>query len=551
MLGDVSMASGIAGGLGLFLLGMLLLTENLRLVASDSMSRAVKRFTHTRLSGVLTGTVVAALLQSSTATTLITVGLVGSGVLSFPRSLGVIYGANIGTTSTTWIVALVGLKVSMTSLSLPLLGLGAVMRLFARGPWRHVGLMMAGFAMIFLGIDFLQLSMADLGTHIDPATLARPGFSGTLLMVLLGVVMTVLMQSSSAAAAVTLTLLHSGALTLPLAAAAVIGQNIGTTFTAALGAVGSSVHARRTALAHTLFNVVTALVALAILPAFVAWADRLAEDVDTVALAVFQTAFNLLGLLIFFPATSRFAAWVERILPEPRPLEGFPALDHHAVTGQEAAVGGTRLAARRLADETARLAQLLTVGTAPEDFERRLRMLRNALGETLRYLRAAPVQTEAHATYAQRLAITHALDHLDQFTGHLGLAPSASGPPLAPDFIRSCSTMFAVARDITRTDAVPDPDRSGRAARAYDDVRRTRESARREILEQLALGVMEPEAAARALERVRWLDDIARHAWRTAHYLAEEAGAHDATGVPVDAEVARPVGEGAASPAPR
>jgi phosphate:Na+ symporter len=544
--GDVGVISGVAGGLGLFLLGMLLLTENLRLVASDSMSRAIKRFTNTRLSGILTGTAITAVLQSSTATTLITVGLVGSGVLSFPRSLGVIYGANIGTTSTTWIVALVGLKVSMTTLSLPLLGLGALLRLFARGPWRHVGLMIAGFAMIFLGIDFLQLSMADFGERIDPATLARPGLSGTLLMVLLGVVMTIVMQSSSAAAAVTLTLLHAGALSLPLAAAAVIGQNIGTTFTAALGAIGSSVHAKRTALAHTLFNVVTALVALAILPAFVAWVDRLADDVDTVALAVFQTAFNLLGVLLFFPVTTRFAAWVERLLPEPRPLDGFPTLDRHAVTGQEAAVSGARLAARRLSDETARLAQLATVGSAPEDLDRRVSTLRTALGETIRYLRAAPVQPESVATYAQRLAITHALDHLDQLTGHLALAPAPAAPALPADLLRACSALFAVSRDVTRLEAAPDPDGAGRTARAYDEVRTAREAARREILEQLALGVVEPEAAAHALERVRWLDDVARHAWRTAHYLAEAPLPLSTVGVPVDDEITRPIGERAA-----
>lgn len=543
MIGDVSMASGVAGGLGLFLLGMLLLTENLRLVASDSISRALKRFTNTRLSGILTGTVITALLQSSSATTLITVGLVGSGLLSFPRSLGIIYGANIGTTSTAWIVALVGLKVSMTALSLPLLGVGAGLRLFARGPWRYVGLMIAGFAMIFLGIDFLQLSLGDLGAQLDPTQVIRPGLSGTLLMVLAGIVLTVVMQSSSAASVVTLTLLHGGAITLPLAAAMIIGQNIGTTATAALGAIGSSVHAKRTALAHTLFNVITAVVALAILPAFVAWADRAAHDVDTVALAVFQTSFNLLGVLLFFPITPRFAAWVERLLTEPRVLEGLPRLDRHAITGQEAAVSGARLAARRLADETARLAQLTTVGSAPADLERRLSALRLALGEAIRYLRAAPVQPEASTTYRQRLAITHALDHLDQWTGHLALDARGGGPALPAELLRASSALFAVARDVVRADTPPDPDGAGRAARAYDEVRSAREAARRELLEELALGALEPEAAARALERIRWLDDIARHAWRTAHYLADQPATSRETGVPLSAEITDPVAD--------
>jgi len=535
----VGLISGIAGGLGLFLLGMLLLTENLRLVASDSISRTLKRSTNTRLRGILAGTVMTALLQSSSATTLITVGLVGSGLLSFPRSLGIIYGANIGTTSTSWIVALVGLKVSMTALSLPLLGLGAALRLFARGPWRYVGLIIAGFAMIFLGIDFLQLAMAQVAPLIDPALLARPGLVGILLMVLLGMVMTVVMQSSSAAAVVTLTLLDSGALSLPLAAAAVIGQNIGTTFTAALGAIGSSVHARRTALAHTLFNVVTAAVALLILPAFVAWADRVAHDVDTIALAIFQTSFNVLGVLLFFPITTRFAAWVERLLPEPRLVDGFPALDRHAITGQEAAVAGAKLAARRLADESTRLAQLVAVGSAPADLTRRVTALRTALGETMRYLRSAPVQPEATGTYAQRLAITHALDHVDQLTGHLAAVQAERTPPSVPaELVRSSSALFAAARDVTRADATPEPAAADLLARGYDAVRAAREAARREILEELALTAAEPEVAAKRLEHARWLDDIARHAWRAAHYLVDTTPAALDAVVPVEAEVA-------------
>jgi phosphate:Na+ symporter len=299
------------------------------------------------------------------------------------------------------------------------------------------------------------------------------------------------------------------------------------------------VHAKRTALAHTLFNVITALVALAILPAFVAWADRTAHDVDTVALALFQTSFNLLGVLLFLPLTPRFAAWVERLLPESRPFEGFPTLDRHAITGQEAAVSGARLAARRLTDETARLAQLATVGAAPADLERRLSVLRTALGETIRYLRAAPVQPEAVATYGQRLAITHAIDHLSQCTGHLDHGSATGEVVLPADLLRASSALFAVARDLTRSDAEPDPDGRGRVERAYDDVRSAREGARREILEQLALGVLEPERAARALERVRWLDDVARHAWRAAHYLSEPAAsAASEQPVPLEAEIA-------------
>src|SRR5690606_7299794 len=182
------------------------------------------------------------------------------GLLTLPAGIAVVFGANIGTTSIGWIVALLGLKLSVGSLAMPLLALGALLRLLARGRIAATGLALAGFGLIFVGIDMLQGGMEVVAERFDPASLPSGSVGARLLLVVIGIVMTIVMQSSGAAVAATLTALHSGAIGLEQAAALVVGQNIGTTATAAIAAVGASVPARRTATAHILFNLVAASV---------------------------------------------------------------------------------------------------------------------------------------------------------------------------------------------------------------------------------------------------------------------------------------------------
>ncbi|MFP5380591.1 MAG: Na/Pi symporter, partial [Vicinamibacteria bacterium] len=179
------------------------------------------------------GAGITALVQSSSATTLATIGFVSAGLLSLPNAIGVVIGANIGTTATGWLVSLLGLKLSIGKIAMPLIGVGALLRLLARERLAQAGLALAGFGVIFVGIDALQAGMAALAGRVDPAQFPVAGLAGRLLLVLLGVLMTVIMQSSSAAVATTLTALSGGAITLDQAAALVIGQNVGTTVTAA------------------------------------------------------------------------------------------------------------------------------------------------------------------------------------------------------------------------------------------------------------------------------------------------------------------------------
>ncbi|HRP62814.1 MAG TPA: Na/Pi symporter, partial [Phycisphaerales bacterium] len=268
------MIAQLAGGIGLFLLGMVLLTDGLKSLAGDALRGVLERFVRGPISGLAWGTGITALIQSSSATTLMTIGFVSAGLLSFNQSVGVIFGANLGTTSTGWIVSTVGLKLSMSAIALPMIGVGAVIRLLApsgRGggfAWASLGIAIAGFGLIFVGIDTLQLGMSTLAERMNPADFPGPSLLGLPLLIIIGAVMTVVMQSSSAAVATTLAALHANAITLEQGAVLVIGQNIGTTVKAGLAAIGASIPAKRTAMAHVAFNVGSAVIALLALPVF-------------------------------------------------------------------------------------------------------------------------------------------------------------------------------------------------------------------------------------------------------------------------------------------
>ena len=214
------------GGLGLFLLGMIIMTDSLRNLAGDAMRKLLLRFTHTPLSGAVTGTVATAILQSSSATTVAAVGLVGAGLMGFAEALGIIFGANIGTTITGWFVVLLGFKLQIGSVLMPLILIGALLRLFANDRWANIGMAVAGFGLIFVGIYLIQQGMVDVQKLVTPENFPGDTFVGRIQLLLLGILFSAVTQSSSAGVAVTLTALYAGAINFPQAAALVIGMDV-------------------------------------------------------------------------------------------------------------------------------------------------------------------------------------------------------------------------------------------------------------------------------------------------------------------------------------
>jgi phosphate:Na+ symporter len=304
------------GGIGLFLLGMALMTDGLKLAAGPALERILAAATRTRAHGLGSGLLVTLLVQSSSAVTVATIGFVNAGLLALGPALWVLFGANVGTTMTGWIVALVGLRFKIEVLALPLVFAGVLLRLSGSGTRRApLGDALAGFGLLFLGIGVLQEAFGGLS---DADLLPRgDGRRDVLLQVAAGIVMTVLTQSSSAAMAITLTAAQGGLLSAQSAAAVVIGANVGTTVTALLATLGATSNARRAGLAHVVFNVVTAAVALLMLPWMVdaiatlrAWMGLPADP--AARLALFHTVFNVFGVLLMWPLAAPLTLWLQR-----------------------------------------------------------------------------------------------------------------------------------------------------------------------------------------------------------------------------------------------
>src|SRR5262249_1405802 len=279
------------------------------------------------LRGSFWGAVVTLLVQSSSATTMTTIGLVSAGLLTFPQGLGLVFGANVGTTGTAWLVALIGVRVSLTAAALPMIFVGALIKLLASGRLSGAGASLAGFGLVLFGLTTLQQGMGGLAERLHPAdmpvVLAGPdagwwrGMLGVLALVVIGLVMTALMQSSTAAVAVTLSAHYAGAVGLDQACALIIGQNIGTATSSALAAIGASTTAKRLAIAYVLFKLIAALIALVLFPIVTPLLVRASTTVDGVPLlAGYHTAYNVVGVVVLLPLVDWFTRVVERILPE-------------------------------------------------------------------------------------------------------------------------------------------------------------------------------------------------------------------------------------------
>jgi phosphate:Na+ symporter len=272
----MSTAISILGGVGLFLLGMTVMTSGLKALAGSGLRTVLSKAAATPLSGAFWGAVVTLLVQSSSATTMTTIGLVSAGLLTFPQGLGLVFGANVGTTGTGWLVALIGVRVSLTAAALPMIFVGALIKLLGRGRVSAAGAALAGFALVLFGLTTLQQGMGGLAERLHPAdlpaVLGSPGVAwwsglfGLLVLVAVGLAMTAVMQSSTAAIAVTLSAYYAGAVGLDQACALVIGQNVGTATSSAMAAIGASSTAKRLALAYVLFKLIAAVIALVLFP---------------------------------------------------------------------------------------------------------------------------------------------------------------------------------------------------------------------------------------------------------------------------------------------
>jgi phosphate:Na+ symporter len=311
----------IAGSLGLLVYGMRMLSEGVQRSAGDRLQAILNHLTTNRFAAVMTGFLVTVLVQSSSATTVMIVSFVNATLLTLTQAVGAIMGANIGTTVTGWIVAVFGFSFDISTAALPAVGVGAFL-VFNRRLRRHdEGEALIGFGLLFLGLGFLKDAVPDVQAHPELleriAALSGHGMASILLFVLVGAFLTILVQSSSAAVTITLTMAYAGWIDYTIAAAIILGENIGTTVTANLAAMGGSVNGRRAARAHLVFNVVGVLWMLTVFHWVLQGVDSvLGEALLPTRLALFHTVFNVANTVLFIGFVPFLTKLATRMVPD-------------------------------------------------------------------------------------------------------------------------------------------------------------------------------------------------------------------------------------------
>ncbi len=317
------------GSLALFLFGMKTMSEGLEKFAGDRLRAILAAMTKNRVMGVVTGIVITAMIQSSSATTVMVVSFVNAGLMTLTQAIGVIMGANVGTTVTAWMISAIGFKVNIAALTLPLMCVGMPLIFSSVSKRKSVGEFIFGFAFLFMGLSYLQQSATDLniGSYVANllAGMADGGFLTILLFVVVGALVTMLVQASAATMAITLMLfdMHIQGFGFEQAAALAMGQNIGTTITAFMASLTANTQAKRAALAHMFFNVFGVLVVLIIFYPFcdaVTWIVTNvlhAGDNDLFRLSAFHTAFNIFNTLLLIGFVKQIEAFVCKVLPMP------------------------------------------------------------------------------------------------------------------------------------------------------------------------------------------------------------------------------------------
>jgi len=508
------------GGVGLFLLGMFILTDGLRELAGNALRDILRRSTRSPAGGAFSGALTTAVLQSSSATTVATVGFVGAGLIAFPNALGIIFGANIGTTITGWLVAVLGFKLHLGIAVTPLVLVGALMRIFARGRWRHVGWALAGFSLLFIGIDAMQQGMAFLRDIVSPSDFPGDSLFGRLQLVFIGVAITLVTQSSSAGVAIALSALSAGAISFPQAAAMVIGMDVGTTFTAVLATVGGSTAMRRTGYAHVIYNVLTGTMAFILLVPL-AWLLDASAAAGTaidpeLGLVAFHTFFNLIGVLAVIGFTNRFAALVIRLVPERGPRL-TARLDDRLLSDTGAAVDALTATVDDIARAQFALLAVLFGGSTKTPPAIPLRAIGDALDAAKRFSERIRSDSEQPALYRRYASAIHALDHLIRLYHRCQHEERI-------DTIRSDATLAAIGRTLATAlttlsaDGFTQPNEDA-MDRLRSQLRARRSAYRQKMIAMAPDGETDIDTIMQRLDGMRWLHRVAYHVWRILHHL--------------------------------
>ncbi len=318
----------LVGGLGVFLIGMRWMSDGIQRRAGHRLRGILHTMTENRVAGVLTGIGVTVLLQTSSGSTVLLVSLVNAGLVTLKQSIGVIMGANTGTTFTAWMISIVGFQFRITDIALPAIAIALPLHFSKSQKLREYADILIGFGLLFMGLDFMKEAVPDISSNPEALAFLRNwsdyGFGSVLIFILVGTLLTIIVQSSSAAVTITITMAFRGWIDFPVAAAIVLGENIGTTITAFLASLPMGTNARRAARAHMLFNLFGVLWMLSVFYPFIRFIDWLmpgsVDDPQNIPLhlSLFHTMFNVANTIVLLPFVSVLQRIVVALVPDRR-----------------------------------------------------------------------------------------------------------------------------------------------------------------------------------------------------------------------------------------
>ncbi len=521
----LKMIATVTGGIGIILLGMVLMTDSLKSLSGNTMKKVLYRLTSNSFISVLSGAGFTSLIHNSSAVILATVGFVGAGLLSFTSAIGVILGANLGTTSTAWIVAIVGFKFHIGIITLPFVAVGALMKLFSKGKRATIGMAVAGFCLLFVGIDVLQDGMRFLSQYINLSGFSISSIPDELILVAVGIAMTVALQSSTVAVVTTITALNAGTITLEQSALLLIGQNIGKFYYGILASIGASNTARQTALVHILFNVATGVVVFVIHDYFtlavVSICRYFGAVNPSIVISAYHTAFNLFGIVLMLPF-GKYIATLVKIIIKPKVSVLTKRLDFRIANVPSVAVEAARFTIAEIAALILLAMRELVIAEVPyPKILEKIDEADEALVHTSEFLANVRSEPDASFVYNQHIDVLHATEHLKRLAEACREAETVRTTAHTP-YLRQLALDHLAEIDAT---IIWLQEKRGKAPtesveQISSQFAEVRKQMRNDILDKTAHSEIQPDVAFGLLEAMRWLDRLAYHVWRAIYHLS-------------------------------
>lgn len=500
---------------------MIILTEGLKSLTGNKIHKALLKFTHNPSSGALFGTISTAILQSSSATTVAAVGFVRAGLISFPEALGIIFGANIGTTITGWLVALLGFKLKLGLLLMPMVLIGTALKLFCKNNLANAGFALAGFGLIFVGIGNLQESLQGLHHIISFENFPADSFPARLQLVVIGVAFTIITQSSSLGVATTLTALNANMMNFEQAMALVIGIDVGTTITAVIATIGGTPATKRTGWSHVTYNVITATIAFFLITPFIFSLNYLSPTFISsqaeISLVAFHSFFNILGVMTILPFTRQFSSFMQWMIPDKKASSTLE-LEKLLIKEPALALNETKLACLQYFKNMIQSLAHYFDENKKEDFFNNS----SELNKIQSYLNKIKIENIASTHFKQYISLTHTLDHMDRLYDRLEeqdrMEKLLNCETLLPIIEQFKKETLSIIENLAKDDFHSAHQHSKAlaeflTARKLDD--------RNQIMSQKAQGKLDDSESQISLEAIRWSERTSHHLSRICFYLEE------------------------------